>query len=207
MKLYEITEAQRNIIDLIIENEGELTSPLASQLDMLSVKFDDKIMRTCEVIRTIESQAKAARDEAKRLSDLAKTRTNSVKSLKYYIMSNMIALEKQTVEGDLFKVRIQKNGLPSINWEGDSDNIPDRFRLKPPPELDKIAAKAAWQSVKDQMADLQAAEEVYNFRIQSGQSADDLFELEWKIKALQKKVYSVLPEDIRVTVGQHLRIR
>jgi len=86
MKLYEIPTEFAILESALIENAGELTPELEKQLDEFLRAGKDKIEGGAMVMRGLEMEAKACKEEAKRLSERAASLENNVERLKKLIL-------------------------------------------------------------------------------------------------------------------------
>jgi len=137
MKLYEITDQYRGLMEMSEELPPEA---LADTLEGITTEFEEKAISVGYVIKNLTSQSGAIDAEIKRLQDMKKARENRVKSLKDYLLSNMIALDKKKIFCDVFSLSRRK-GVPSV-YIDNQDAIPEEF-LKVSVSADKTAIKKA----------------------------------------------------------------
>lgn len=142
LKLFEIVDELSAIADVLYENGGVIEPDLEARLDALEGALPVKVDRICCVIQNNQRAAEAAKAEADRLNSLAKSRDNTAKALKSYLMAAMIKQGSVSVMTDRFTVRIQKNSAPSIRWIRDVSELPEAFQ-KIKIEMDGTAAHAA----------------------------------------------------------------
>ena len=102
MKLYELTEAYNNLLDLELEDVGP-------HLEILEDEIGIKLENLAKVIKTFEGENLAYKAEEERISAKRKRNENKIKSLKIYMQQNMEALEIKKIKTDLFSFGIQKN--------------------------------------------------------------------------------------------------
>lgn len=145
LRLYDIADELIAIETVLYDNGGELTPELEARLEAFEGALENKIDRICSVISNNAAAAKAAKEESERLAKLAKSREGVASSLKRYLQSVLTQLDKQKVETGRFRVRIQKNGRPSIKWGADEATIPDTFK-RTVVSLDGDAAYAAYSA-------------------------------------------------------------
>ena len=134
MRLYEYVDDYETVLDWIEEHEdvireagGELPPELEALLDEVEGAVEEKVKRVALVVQNMLAAAKAAKAEADRLSALAASRTRQADSLKTYLAMQIRRLGTTRVDTDLVKVRIQRNGRPSIR-PLDPEHIPEPFR-------------------------------------------------------------------------------
>lgn len=148
MNLYDISNQYVAIMQAVEDEGGELTPEQVAKLEALDTQFEVRAENIAKMVKNIEAEETAAREEAKRLSERARTRGTLVDNLKKYLKDTMerMSLEKLTTPDKLFTIAIQNNSRPSIKWQGEPSTIPESYRK--PPELDGTAAYNAWKSDK-----------------------------------------------------------
>ena len=144
MRLYELPEALRALDEEIEANGGELTPELEARLDELAGNSAELVDRVCALIREHVHKAGVEYEEAAYFHRKAKASEAVANRLKRYLSDTMARVGYDRLEGDRFKVRIQKNGTPSIKWEGFGD-IPTEF-ARVSVELDGTKAREAWKN-------------------------------------------------------------
>lgn len=122
MKLYELSNEYLEVLDLLSEEENV-------ELNDLLLKIDEEIELKAEnigkVLKSLEGNVAALKDEEKRLSNRRRGIENNIKNLKSYLENEMIAVGKKKFKTDLFSFGIQKNP-PSLDISNE-DNIPDEY--------------------------------------------------------------------------------
>lgn len=125
MKLYELTQNYLNLLDLL-ENPEIPKEIVESALEEVEGSFEDKAENIVKLIKSIETDIKAYKEEENRLSTRRKALENKAKSLKEYLQSSMKALEKESIKGKLFTIYTQKN-QPSLIID-DIDKLPKEYK-------------------------------------------------------------------------------
>ena len=74
--LYELTGAYRQLLEVAESNDSQAVK---DTLDSLSDAIEDKAENTAKVIRDLEMQSKAKKEEAQRLRENATTLDNQVR--------------------------------------------------------------------------------------------------------------------------------
>lgn len=136
MNLYELTAVYQRLQDQI-ESGEEYEGILAVIGDEIEAKADGY----ARVIRNMEAEAKALKDEEKRLAEKRKLREAAVDRLKQNLFESMKATGKEKFKTDLFTFSIQKNGgaLPVI-VDVDTEYLPDDLvQITEKPDLKAIA--------------------------------------------------------------------
>lgn len=85
MTLYDISMEGMELESILTENDGELTPELEARMDALLLEGPQRIEAAAMVVRTLESSADAAKAEAKRLGERAKSFEANADSLKHRI--------------------------------------------------------------------------------------------------------------------------
>jgi chaperonin cofactor prefoldin len=138
-RLYEITG---DILALQEMLEAELDDPqmLQDTLEGVQGEYEFKLESYCKVIKNLEADAEALKNEAKRLTDRRKVLENNIDRLKKAMFESMKATNTPKVKGQLFTVAIQKNGgkLPII-VDVDVTELPDELvKVVESPDLEAI---------------------------------------------------------------------
>ena len=139
--LYEVTG---NILALqeLLESPMDDEDILKDTLEAVQGEYEQKIEGYCKVIRNIETDIEAFKNEAKRLNEKAKILENNRDRLKKAMFDSMKATNTSKVKSGVFTVSIQRNGgkLPVIIAEGTTtDHLPDNLVIVTrTPALDAI---------------------------------------------------------------------
>lgn len=121
MKLYEIVDAYQNLSDL------ELTEDIKKALDVIKDEFDVKAENIVKVLKNMEADEKALRDEEIRLADKRRAISTKKENLKEYLFSSMRAIGKPKVKAGIFNINIQKN--PQSIKIIDENIIPEKYKI------------------------------------------------------------------------------
>ena len=141
--LYEVTG---NILALqeLLESPLDDEDLLKYTLEAVQGEYELKLESYCKVIKNLEADMEALKNEAKRLTDKRKTLENNIDKLKKAMFESMKATNTPKVKGQLFTVAIQKNGgVIPINYDKNDKNItanlPDQLvNIVETPNLDAI---------------------------------------------------------------------
>lgn len=126
MKLYELAVEYNSLLSLIENGEIENSEEVKSILDKFEESFETKVENTAKLIRTLELEEKALKEEEDRLKARRKTLGNNIVHLKEYIETNLKATGREKVKGKLFTIALQKNPL-KINVV-DSSKVSKEFK-------------------------------------------------------------------------------
>lgn len=126
MNLYKLTEEMIELQEMMSEECVEQV--LIDTLEAVEGEFDAKIEGYCKVIKNLEADAKALKEEAKRLTERQKAIENNISKMKN-AMTEALRQTGRKEAGGLLKAKIQKNGgmLPLIISEA-PESLPDAFR-------------------------------------------------------------------------------
>ena len=124
MKLYELTQNYLNLLDLL-ENPDVPVEMVQSALNEVEGDFEEKAENIVKLMKSIEGDIKAFKEEEARLYTRRKALENKQKSLKRYLEGSLKALGKQEIKGKLFTFWIQKNA-PKLIIE-DLESIPKEY--------------------------------------------------------------------------------
>lgn len=137
MKLYELTNSFQQIQSMIEAGEEDLTDTLES----IDLAIEDKLENIGKVIRNLEAETTAFKEEEKRLADKRKSIENNIKNLKLYVEHELKRTGKTNVKAGLFTFAIQKNP-PSVKIN-DESLIPKSYFIQPEPRVDKTSLRKA----------------------------------------------------------------
>ncbi len=147
MRLYDIAADMEEILDRIAaaaaeEDGGEISDADFDALDATEHSFAVKVENTAKYLEGVEVDVKAFKAEAKRLSEHARARSNTVARLKAYLMECLRKAKTDRVDGDVKSVRIQR-GAPKLYIEDANMTFHVEYYTTPMPVLNKAALKDA----------------------------------------------------------------
>ena len=123
MTLYELTGQYAQLQELI-ENgveDDDLTALLNEINDQIEVKADNY----ARLIKNIEGDVEAIKNEEKRLADKRKTYENRISFLKSNLFNSMQETGKTKFKTELFSFQIQRNGgVAPLIMKVDVDKLP-----------------------------------------------------------------------------------
>lgn len=138
-KLYELTTDLLTLQELL-ESPLDDEEILKDTLEAVQGEYELKLEAYCKVIKNLEADMDALKNEAKRLTDKRKTLEANVDRLKKAMFDSMKATGTEKVKGQLFTVAIQKNGgkLPVI-VDVPTEDLPDELvKIVESPDLEAI---------------------------------------------------------------------
>lgn len=121
MRLFDLTSEYQHLLALIDDGED-----FNAALDELRGDIKVKAENYAKVIKTLESEADAIREEAERLQAKAKHRANAVGRLKAHLLTGLETSGLERVTGTVYTVALQ-NSPPSVEIL-DEALVPDLWR-------------------------------------------------------------------------------
>lgn len=105
MTLYEIKDNYLKLLQADIEDEQAFNDTL----EAIEGELEDKADNIACLIKTVNYEAKAIKEEAKNLLERAKQKENTADRLKKYLFDTFKALNKDKLETSRNKLSIRKN--------------------------------------------------------------------------------------------------
>lgn len=137
MNLYTLTDAFQQIYD---RDDLEVDT-WVDTLESIEASIEDKADGYGRIIRNLEAERDAHKQEAKRHQEAARIAENKVIRLKQNMQNTMDKLNMPKIEGELFKWRVQKTA-PALKL-ADDFVLTEEFTKHVEPEPDKTAIKNA----------------------------------------------------------------
>ncbi|GED17215.1 siphovirus Gp157 family protein [Aneurinibacillus migulanus] len=132
MKLYELTDAYQNLLEVMEDEERGVN--LTDALESIEEAIDNKVENIAKLIKTMDAQVKALKEEETRLADRRKMLEAQMDGLKRYTLSTLEQAGLTKVKGTIFTVGI-RNNRPSVVV--DESKLPVEFLIPQPPKPDK----------------------------------------------------------------------
>ena len=139
MTLYEITGELLELQNMI--EEGVDPDVINDTIESVEFDLEQKAEGYVMVIRNLEAQAKAIKDEEKRLREKRLSAENGIERLKKRLFDSMNATGKKKLNAGVFTLSVQKNGgaLPVI-IDADVENMPkEMLKIEIRPDTKRIA--------------------------------------------------------------------
>jgi riboflavin biosynthesis pyrimidine reductase len=124
-KLYELSSQYNQIFNSITE-ESDLDW-LEECLESIEEEFEVKAENIAKLIKSLDGDIKAYKEEVDRLSTRKKFVENHQDRLKAYLESNMKALGKEKIKGNVFTLAMQNN--PPRAVVDSEDDIPECYKV------------------------------------------------------------------------------
>ena len=134
MNLYELSLAFQEVQNMDLDPEV-----MKDTLDSIEDAIENKAENIAKLIRNLESDVSAYKEEEDRLKTKRQATENKVKWLKTYLEDNMKLTGKTKFKSGMFNFAIQKNPA-SVNIT-DEKIIPEEFLIQQPPKVDKTSLK------------------------------------------------------------------
>lgn len=134
MNLYELSTAFQQVQNMDLDPEV-----MQDTLDSIEDAIENKAENIAKLIRNLESDVAAYKEEEDRLKTKRQATENKVKWLKTYLEDNMKLTGKTKFKSGMFNFSIQKNPA-SVNIT-DEKVIPEEFLIQQPPKVDKTSLK------------------------------------------------------------------
>lgn len=134
MNLYELSLSFQEVQNMDLDPEV-----MKDTLDSIEDAIESKAENIAKLIRNLESDVSAYKEEEDRLKTKRQTTENKVKWLKTYLEDNMKLTGKTKFKSGMFNFSIQKNPA-SVNIT-DEKIIPGEFLIPQPPKVDKTSLK------------------------------------------------------------------
>lgn len=134
MNLYELSLAFQDVQNMDLDPEV-----MKDTLDSIEDAIESKAENIAKLIRNLESDVSAYKEEEDRLKTKRQATENKVKWLKTYLEDNMKLTGKTKFKSGMFNFAIQKNPA-SVNIT-DEKIIPEEFLIQQPPKVDKTSLK------------------------------------------------------------------
>lgn len=124
MNLFELTE---NYVKFFteFENADEITDEMQEMANNLNVEIEEKCDNYAKMIKNLEADVEAYKNQEKIFNEKRKSAENKVKWLKQNLQASMELQGRKKVKTDLFSFNIQKNA-PSLEIR-DENNIDDSY--------------------------------------------------------------------------------
>ena len=134
MNLYELSLSFQEVQNMDLDPEV-----MQDTLDSIEDAIENKAENIAKLIRNLESDVSAYKEEEDRLKTKRQATENKVKWLKTYLEDNMKLTGKTKFKSGMFNFSIQKNPA-SVNIV-DEKAIPEEFLIPQSPKVDKTSIK------------------------------------------------------------------
>jgi predicted nuclease with TOPRIM domain len=154
VKLYDLVSQYNQVLEMAEEVDVET---LKDTLESIQESIEEKAQNTAKLIKSMEVDTKALKEEEQRLADRRKSLENKISSIKEYLQTQLEIAGIDKVKGPILTVSIQNNP-PSVKVI--DDKLLSAYMVPVEPKLDK----------KTLLSDLKSGKEVPGAEIQQGRS-------------------------------------
>ena len=128
MKLYELTDRYREVLDQLSEPDDEAAEDERCQTLLLGLSdaFDDKVLGIAKVIRSMHADVAAIAGELDRLQARKRHLAGRIDWLKRYLLAEMEAVGREKIRGSTLTVALAKSP-PSCDVAS-IDDVPEEFK-------------------------------------------------------------------------------
>lgn len=143
--IYELTSNYEHLLNMLYDEDVD-EQAILDTLESIEGDIEDKADGYAKIIKELETQSNARKEEAKRLTQSAKTFDNKIKMLKSNLFNCMKITGKTKFTTNLFSFSIAKNGGKQVlTVDGD---VPKEY-TKTITENDTDKIRADLESGKD----------------------------------------------------------
>ena len=132
MTLYDLTADYMALQEMMEDDISD--DALLDSMESIEGLYEDKIDGYAAVIRTLEAEATAYKEEADRMANKAKVIRNNINRMKNAMYESMLQTGIRKVKGKRFTVAIQKNGGKApfvLTWDN-PNTLPDELVERKP---------------------------------------------------------------------------
>jgi hypothetical protein len=142
--IYQIEQNYLQIVNQLIDNEGELSPELETELQITQDQLQNKAVNYCMVIKQIDSDIEQIENEVKRLNQLKKVQQNVIDRLKSALTQAMKIFEVDEIKTPLIKINFRKSESVEVD---DVNALPNDFKtIKVTETADKVKIKEVLKS-------------------------------------------------------------
>lgn len=138
MKLYDLTQNYNQLLEMADSMDNEV---FQDTLSAIEEAIEEKAENMAKLIRCLEADAKAIKEEEQRLADRRRAIENRIISVKEYLQQQMEIAGLDKVKRPTITVSIQSNP-PSVEVL-DESVIPSTYMIPQPNKIDKKAILTA----------------------------------------------------------------
>ena len=126
MKLYELTE-QYNALLALFNSEVIDEQTFTDTLNALQGDIENKADNIAKLIKSIEHQEDALRQEEVRMASRRKAYENHRQGLKGYLEAQMLNMGKEKIKISLFNFYISNN-TPALKLSKETEDYPEKYK-------------------------------------------------------------------------------
>ena len=145
MNLYQIDHIEKEIEQIAIENDGELTDEQWQMLIEAQTKSLDKVENVCKYIRHLEQFEQKAKEEIARINELKAKAARRRENIKKYLTPYVVSRGK--IDVGTFKLSTRKSKSVDIN-EVEFHNSTDTLQYVDTKTISTISKKRIGDDLK-----------------------------------------------------------
>lgn len=126
MNLYKVKKDYKQLQDMIDDNEGLIDDNIQKAIDEYIKKEPSVVIRAVNWIEEQEGLANSYKERAKKLNDMAKSKTNTAERVKKAILEYLVETGRDKIEMEGVTVKVAK-GLPKVEITSEED-VPDTYK-------------------------------------------------------------------------------
>lgn len=146
--LYELTGNYLILAEMLDDPDADPITVMDT-MDAVEGELDEKAENYGRIIRNLEAESKALKEEADRLSRRKRTIDNNIDSLKKRLQMAMELTNRPKIDTPLFKFYIQKNAPSVVVDLDDLQDMPMEYLTYHEPTVNKAAIKDALKAGLD----------------------------------------------------------
>ena len=144
MNIFNIQSEYQQLVNQLIENQGELTPELELALQINKDNFHSKSENYGYITKQFDGEIDIIDNEIKRLQQAKKTREKTIERLKDTIELAMLTFDIDKIETPLIKISFRKSESVEVT---DVNELPNEFKvIKLTETADKLKIKDALKS-------------------------------------------------------------
>ena len=143
MKLYELSNDYQEVMQLLEDDNDNIV--LKDTLNALEGDLKDKCLNISKMIESSKNSIETIDNEIKRLQGLKKTKQNTEKSLKDYLLYSLDSVNIKKLDLEIFKITVRNN--PEKVVISDESKINNKYIKKT--VVEKIDKKAIKEDYKE----------------------------------------------------------
>ena len=143
MKLYEISERYRNLVELL-EDESIDEEAVVTALEEVEGEFADKALNIARILKNIDAQIMVLASEMDRLAKLKKVYTNKHNRLKTYLEMQMLVSGIEKIADPVLPLALRK--APASVEVAPGAKVPEQYLIPQEPKIDKRGLLEALKS-------------------------------------------------------------
>jgi len=148
MTLYQLTQEFETLLEIMEDPDVDPVT-LEDTFEALGGEIEAKAEGYGKVIRQLEYNAGALKDEIDRLTKRKKAIDGNIDRMKKTIQAAMELIDKPKIDTELFTFRIQKNPASVVMDVNYIEDVPEEYLIAQDPKIDRKKIMADIKAGKD----------------------------------------------------------